>query len=136
MVYDWLQQFNAWLEDAFPRLWDFINGRDLNYWVTWSGVWYSAIFFTLLAIFMMALKPRANIEKGFTWVMVAMALILVRIIYVSSVEATPVYWSTLLWINLSLAITYASYSVVTDKFVRRRALRIIKHEDRGEEYNG
>lgn len=121
---EWLDSLNQWSSDNLDMVWDFVNGRDFTYWVTWAGIYYSAIFFVCLAGFMVALKPRASIEKGFTWLMVAMALVLIRVIYNHYFDPGPVFWSTLIWINLAVSITYTSYSVITDKFVRRNAAGI------------
>lgn len=123
---DYLDRLNQWSADNLNMVWDFLNGRDFTYWITWGGIYYSAAFFVLLAIFMIALKPRASIEKGFTWLMASMALVLLRIIYNHFFTPGPVFWSTLIWLNLCCSITYASYSVITNKFVRRRAARIFQ----------
>lgn len=123
------QRFGRWLgewsEDNLNMLWDFLNGRDLNYWVAWSGIYYSFAFLIGLSIFMIALRPRVSIEKAFTWLMISFCLVLVRVIYVRIIGLTPLFWSTLIWVNLSLAITYTGYTMITDKFVRRRALSIL-----------
>lgn len=115
-----------WSDDNLNMIWDFLNGRDLNYWITWSGIYYSFAFLICLSIFMIALKPRASVEKGFTWLMVSFMLVLLRVLYVRYFGQTPVFWSTLIWFNLSVAITYTGYAVITDKLIRRRALRILR----------
>jgi len=115
-----------WSAANLDMLWDFLNGRDLNYWVTWTGVFYSFAFLVFLGLFMILLKPRASLEKAFTWLMISFGLVLFRVVYTRVHGISPLFWATLIWLNLSVAITYTGYAIVTDKLVRRRALHIIR----------
>jgi hypothetical protein len=114
-----------WSNDNLNMVWDFLNGRDLNYWVAWGSIYYSLIFLLALALFMIALKPRASVEKGLTWLMASFVFVLLRVIYARWIGLTPLFWSTLIWLNLSAAITYTAYAMVTDKMVRRRARKAL-----------
>lgn len=125
---EWLKKIDGWSDKNLQMLWDFCNGRDLNYWVTWTGVYYSLAFLVILGLFMVLLQPRASLEKGFTWLMLSFAAVLVRVVYTRIHGLSPLFWSTLIWFNLSLAITYTGYAMVTDKLVRRRALHIMKQD--------
>lgn len=116
------ESLGYWSENNLDMLWDFLNGRDLNYWVTWSGIYYSFVFLVGLALLMVMLKPRASIERGLTWLMISFAFVLFRVLYTRIVNAVPLFWSTLIWLNLSVSITYTGYALLTDKMIRRRAL--------------
>ena len=118
------QRLGQWSESNLDMVWDFLNGRELNRWVAWSGIYYSLAFLVLLALFMVALRPRASIEKGLTWLMLSFVLVLIRVVWTRWIGLTPLFWSTMIWLNLSAAITYTGYAMVTDKMVRRRALSI------------
>lgn len=123
---DLRERLGHWSESNLDMIWDFINGRELNYWVAWSGVYYSLAFLFLLGLFMIALKPRASLEKGFTWLMLSFVFVLIRVVWSKWIGLTPLFWSTLIWLNLSLSLTYTGYALVTDKLVRRRMLNIVK----------
>jgi hypothetical protein len=109
-----------WTWDFLGDIWDFLNSSDLNFWLSWSGIIYTAIFLALLVMYMVILRPRAKVEWGFTWLMMAFFFVLVRFLARFVYDRPTEFWGSLTWLNVSAAITYTVYAMLSDPSVRKR----------------
>lgn len=108
---------------VFGYVWHVLNSHQLNYALTWAALYATTFFFFGVGLFMVALRPRIRIEKGFTWVILAMGIALGRFVVVRFYQRPTEFVGSLSYLNLLASIVYTSVALVRDKMVRRRAMR-------------
>ncbi len=64
------------------RLIRYLLSEHFNHVSTVIGIYISAVFFATFSVVMVVLRPKNSIDKGWTWVVSAVSLVLVRTIAV------------------------------------------------------
>jgi hypothetical protein len=112
-------------------IWGVLNSHTLNIHVTILTLYYTGFFFLVLGIFMAALGPRDPVERGFTWIIWAVVMVIVRSLAIRLYQRPLTeLWGTAVWLNLAASITYTLWSIGHDPDFRKRLNRLT-HGKRG-----
>lgn len=97
------------------------------------GVWSATIFFTLFFIIMVVLKPRNPVDLGWTWLVGACSLVMIRVVTLTytQIELEPIV-TLFIWLNITAAVVYTTVVYVNFKWRKWRTWRAVKsgHERR------
>ena|SRR5688500_7522289 len=85
------------------------------------GVWAATIFFTMFFFIMLALKPRNRVDLGWTWLIGAVSLVLLRVVTVqyTDIRFQPIV-ALFIWANVTAAVVYTTLVYVNYKWHKWR----------------
>lgn len=121
-----------WLWENFVNFVEWLNTPATVRPVVEIGVWSATIFFTMFFFIMLALRPRNQVDKGWTWLVGAVSLVLIRVVtlYYTDIRLEPIT-TLFIWANVTAAVVYTTVVYIGYKWHKfrlwkatRKAMRV------------